>query len=87
MGLAVTAAIALGGTAAASAATSAPAAPGFPGPGCNPWALEHWNLNGTNDVKAIYLGGTFNYSVTFKQTATEFRSEKFAPPSVDFQKP
>ena len=66
MGLVVTAAIALGGTAAASAATSAPP-PHFPGLGCNPWAFEQWNLNGGNDVKAIYLGGTFNYSVTFKQ--------------------
>ena len=67
MGLAVTAAIALGGTAAASAATSTPAAPSFPGPGCHPWDHEHWNLNGTNQITVPYAGKTYTYSVTFKQ--------------------
>jgi hypothetical protein len=70
VGLALSAAVMMGGAAAASAATSAPVTHSFPGPGCNPWAPEHWNLNGSNTVKATYLGGNFTYSVTFKQTGS-----------------
>jgi hypothetical protein len=46
---------------------------GFPGhspagkAGCNPWQLERWNLNGANEVVAVYGGRNFDYSVTFKQ--------------------
>ncbi len=65
MGLAVSAAVVMGGTATASAATAAPATHNYPG--CNPWALQRWNLNGSNTIKATYQGGTYTYSVTIKQ--------------------
>jgi hypothetical protein len=68
-------AMVVGGAAAASAASVSPATPRIanhtvPGPSapqCSKWQLEQWNLNGNNDVKAVYLGGTFTYSVSFKQ--------------------
>lgn len=69
-GLAVTAALVVGGTGVASAAPVSPAAhtstTGF-FRHCNPWAQERWNLNGRNHVEAVYLGSTFTYSVTFRQ--------------------
>ncbi|MGH3203274.1 MAG: hypothetical protein ACRDOA_16860 [Streptosporangiaceae bacterium] len=36
-------------------------------PGCNPFAREQWNLNGSNTVNAVFEGSTFSYSVTFRQ--------------------
>jgi hypothetical protein len=68
-GLAVAAALVVGGAGVASAAPVSPAAhttSSF-GPGCNPFAREQWNLNGRNRVEAVYLGSTFTYSVTFRQ--------------------
>jgi len=69
-GLAVAAGLVAGGAGVANAATVAPAAhtttTNF-GPGCNPFAHEHWNLNGHNKVEAVYLGQTYTYTVTFKQ--------------------
>jgi hypothetical protein len=68
-GLAVAAGLVVGGAGVADAATAAPATPSnhYPGPFCNPWAREQWNLNGANQVLAVYQGSTYTYSVTFKQ--------------------
>ncbi len=67
-GLAIAAGLVAGGTGVASAATTAPATQtGNPGHSCNPWAREQWNLNGKNQVEAVYQGQTYTYSVTFKQ--------------------
>lgn len=68
-GLAVAAALVVGGAGVASAAPVSPAAhtTSSVGPGCNPFAREQWNLNGRNHVEAVYLGSTFAYSVTFMQ--------------------
>ena len=68
-GLAVAAGLVVGGTGVASAATASPAAQSSSSwvHGCNPWQREHWNLNGKNQVNAVYQGSTFTYSVTFKQ--------------------
>ena len=68
-GLAVAAGLVVGGAGVASAATVTPAAAtannhGF---GCNPFAGQQWNLNGSNTVNAVYKGSTFSYSITFKQ--------------------
>lgn len=65
-GLAVAAGLVVGGTGVASAATASPAAQNWVH-GCNPWAHEQWNLNGSNTVNAVYMGQTYSYSVTFKQ--------------------
>ena len=68
-GLAVAAGLVAGGAGVASAATVTPVAQSnhHPGPRCNPWAREQWNLNGRNHVAAVYLGSTYTYKVTFKQ--------------------
>jgi hypothetical protein len=68
-GLAVAAGLVVGGTGAANAATATPTTQSnhHPGPACNPFAREQWNLNGSNHVEAVYLGSTFTYSVTFRQ--------------------
>lgn len=69
-GLAVTAGLVVGGAGMASAATASPTVHSnhHPGPRCNPFARERWNLNGKNNqVKAVYLGNTYTYSATFKQ--------------------
>jgi hypothetical protein len=68
-GLAVAAGLVAGGAGVASAATVTPAATtasnhGF---GCNPFAGQQWNLNGSNTVNAVYKGTTYSYSITFKQ--------------------
>jgi hypothetical protein len=59
------------GTAVANAAPASPAAQRFfhptGKPRCNPWQLERWNLNGSNEVVAVYGGSNYTYSVTFKQ--------------------
>jgi hypothetical protein len=68
-GLAVAAGLVAGGTGVASAATASSAAPATSSmqPSCNPFAREQWNLNGANQVLAVYKGSTFTYSVTFRQ--------------------
>jgi len=67
-GLAVAAGLVVGGAGVASAATTSPATHSSNHfPGCNPWAREQWNLNGSNTVKAVYQGNTYSYSITFKQ--------------------
>jgi hypothetical protein len=67
-GLAVAAGLVVGVTGVASAATTSPTAQStHHGPACNPWARERWNLNGKNQVQAVYLGKTYTYSVTFRQ--------------------
>jgi hypothetical protein len=67
-GLAVAAGLVVGGTGVANAATTSPStAQSSHHPACNPWARERWNLNGKNQVKAVYLGSTYTYSVTFRQ--------------------
>jgi hypothetical protein len=68
-GLAAAAALVAGGAGVASAATTSPATHSASryGYGCNPYARESWNLNGSNTVAAVYKGNTYNYSVTFKQ--------------------
>ena len=68
-GLAVAAGLVVGGAGVASAATVSPAATtasnhGF---GCNPFAGQQWNLNGSNTVNAVFEGTTYSYSITFKQ--------------------
>jgi hypothetical protein len=65
-GLAVAAGLVVGGAGVASAAPVTNTTNHF-GPGCNPFAREMWNLNGSNEVQAVYLGTTYTYSVTFKQ--------------------
>ncbi len=72
-GLAMAAGLVAGGAGVASAAPVAAVKPlpaPFGGPGCSPWALEHWNLNGNNQVKATYQGGNYSYHVTFKQAGS-----------------
>jgi hypothetical protein len=72
-GLAVAAGLVVGGAGVASAAPASSAATttshdfGF---GCNPFARETWNLNGSNTVNAIYQGNTYSYSVTFRQSGS-----------------
>src|ERR1700733_1530509 len=68
-GLAVAAGLVVGGAGVASAAPVTPAAHSSysPGPRCNPFAREQWNLNGRNKVEAVYQGTTYTYSVTFRQ--------------------
>jgi hypothetical protein len=68
-GFAVAAGLVAGGAGVASAAPVTPAKPAF-GPSCSPWSLQHWNLNGHNQVKATYLGGNYTYNVTFKQAGS-----------------
>jgi len=68
-GLAVAAGLVAGGAGVANAATVSPAATtasnhGF---GCNPFAGQQWNLNGSNTVNAVFEGTTYSYSITFKQ--------------------
>ena len=68
-GLAVAGGLVVGGAGVASAApvsTSAHTASHW-FPGCNPWAREQWNLNGSNTVKVPWNGATLTYSVTFRQ--------------------
>jgi len=36
-------------------------------PRCSYRALEQWNLNGRNHVRAVYQGSTYTYGVTFRQ--------------------
>jgi hypothetical protein len=67
-GLAVSAALVVGGAGVASAATAPAAhAGGSWVHHCNPWQREQWNLNGPNHVEAVYQGKTYTYSVTFRQ--------------------
>ena len=67
-GLAVAAGLVVGGAGVASATTTSPTtAQSSHHPACNPWARERFNLNGKNQVKAVYLGTTYTYSVTFRQ--------------------
>jgi len=67
-GLAVAAGLVAGGAGVANAATTSPTtAQSNHHPACNPWARERWNLNGKNQVKAVYNGSTYTYSVTFRQ--------------------
>jgi hypothetical protein len=67
-GLAAAAGLVVGGAGMASAATTSPATHSSNHfYGCNPWAREQWNLNGSNTVNAVYQGNTYSYSVTFKQ--------------------
>lgn len=69
-GLAATAALVAGGTGVASAATTGTAAhasASWVGPGCNIRAGQQWNLNGYNQVEAVYQGTTYTYSITFRQ--------------------
>jgi len=85
-GLAVAAAAVVGGAGVASAAPASPAATttshyGF---GCNPYAREQWNLNGSNTVNAVYLGSTYSYSVTFRQYGSclnGWLTDSYYPPS------
>jgi hypothetical protein len=76
------AALLLTGAGAANAAVAAPAAlsgaahgphgPGGPGPGphCNWWQLERWNVNGYNTVELKFGTGNFTYAVHFKQNGS-----------------
>lgn len=73
------AALLLTGAGAANAAVAAPAAlsgaahgPHGPGPGphCNWWQLEQWNVNGYNTVELKYGTGNFTYAVKFKQNGS-----------------
>ena len=68
-GLAMAAGLVAGGAGVASAATVSPAANSTSSwqHGCNPWAREQWNLNGHNEVQAVFQGKTYTYDVTFKQ--------------------
>lgn len=67
VGLTVAAGLVVGGAGVANAATASPAASSNHHSFCNPWAREQWNLNGANQVLAVYLGKTYTYSVTFRQ--------------------
>ena len=70
-GLAVAAGLVVGGAGVANATTTSPTtAQSSHHPACNPWARERWNLNGKNEVKAVYLGTTYTYSVTFRQSGS-----------------
>ena len=71
-GLAVGAVLVVGGAGVASAAPVSPAAhtTSSAGPSCNRFAREQWNLGGRNQVKAVYQGSTFTYSVTFRQSGS-----------------
>jgi hypothetical protein len=71
------AAMVLTGAGAANAAVTAPATPSGPtynpwgpGPHCNWWARERWNVNGDNTVKLVYLSNTYTYTVDFKQNGS-----------------
>jgi hypothetical protein len=69
-GLAAAAALVVGGAGVASAATTSPAthsSNSWYGYGCNPWAREHWNLNGTNSVENNQFSPPYTYSITFHQ--------------------
>jgi hypothetical protein len=68
-GLAVAAGLVAGGTGVASAATTSPTAHSTSnyGFGCNPFAREQWNLNGSNTVNVPWNGQTLTYTVTFRQ--------------------
>jgi hypothetical protein len=69
-GLATAAALVVGGAGVAGAATTSPAThsgSSWGGYGCNPWAWEQWNLNGSNDIKNNQFSPPYTYSVTFKQ--------------------
>lgn len=68
-GLAVAAGLVVGGAGVASAATTNTAAHATSSDGahCNPFARQQWNLNGHNQVLAVFQGNTFTYSVKFKQ--------------------
>jgi hypothetical protein len=68
-GLAAAAGLVIGGAGVASAATVSPAAHSTTawGSGCNPWAREQWNLNGSNTVENNQFSPPYAYSITFKQ--------------------
>ena len=68
-GLAVAAGLVAGGAGVASAATTSPTTSTTSSwqHGCNPFAREQWNLNGSNDIKNNQFSPPYTYSVTFRQ--------------------
>ena len=71
-GLAVFAAIVTGGAGLASAAPASPAThpTASAQPGCDHPAWQQWSVNGSNQVKAVYQGTTYTYTVKFRQLGT-----------------
>lgn len=72
VGLAVGAALVVGGAGVASAAPARPAAhtASPAAPRCDDHARERWDLSGRYHLEAVYQGSTFTYDVTFRQSGS-----------------